>query len=152
EAMHGTLSPTKQQGGARSIGDSFYSVKQASLSPEVFNFYKIIQELGQFVSGALPSIFGGQLGSGSSRTAQEYTTSRSMALQRLQTPWKMLTIWWKEIFSKAIPLYMKLVKEDERFAQKDKLGNFVNTYIRKAELDGKIGDIELEPDEKLPIT
>lgn len=152
EAQPGTLSPIKQQGGGKNLSESFYTIKQASLSPEVFSFYKIIQELGQFVSGALPSIFGGQLGSGSSRTAQEYTTSKAMALQRLQTPWKMLTIWWKEIFSKAIPLYMKLVKEDEKFVKKDKLGNFVNTYIRKAELDGKIGDIELEPDEKMPVT
>jgi hypothetical protein len=152
EAMPGTLSPTKPTAGTRNIGESFFSVKQANLSPEVFTFYNILQELGQFVSGALPSIFGGQLGSGSSRTAQEYETSKNMALQRLQTPWKMLTVWWKEMFGKAIPAYMKEVKEDERYVKKDKLGNFVNTYIRKAELDGKIGDIELEPDDKMPVT
>jgi hypothetical protein len=152
EAMPGTITPTKPVAGSRNIGEAFYSSKSASLSTEVFDFYRIIQELGQFVSGALPSIFGGSPGAGSSRTASEYAMSKGMALQRLQTPWRMLTIWWKTIFGKVIPMYMKCMVEDERVVQKDKQGNFINVFIRKAEIDGKIGSIELEPDEKLPIS
>lgn len=151
EAMPGTLTPTKPVNSSKNISDAFHVSTTASLSPEVFNFYKIVQELGQFVSGALPSLFGGQQ-SNSSRTASEYSMSRSMALQRLQTPWKMLGIWWKEIFGKVIPLYIKNIEEDERHVEKDKSGTFINVFIRKAELDGKIGRIELEPDDKLPIT
>ncbi len=78
--------------------------------------------------------------------------SKGMALQRLQTPWKMMTIWWKEIFGKAIPLFMKIMVEDEKMVKKDNQGNFINVFIRKAEIGGSIGDIELEPDEKLPVT
>jgi len=152
EAMPGTLTPTKPVSGSKNIGEAFHTSQTASLSPEVFNFYRIIQELGQFVSGALPSIFGGSSGAGSSRTASEYAMSKSMALQRLQTPWKMMTIWWKEIFGKVIPMYMKNMTEDERMVEKDKQGNYINVFIRKAEIDGRIGSIELEPDEKLPIT
>lgn len=152
EAMPGTLTPTKPVSSSKNISEAFYSSHTASLSPEVFNFYRIIQELGQFVSGALPSLFGGQQGEGSSRTASEYAMSKGMALQRLQTPWKMMTIWWKEIFGKAIPLYIKNMVEDERMVEKDSQGNFINVFIRKAETDGKIGGIELEPDEKLPVT
>lgn len=152
EATPGTITAAKPQGGGKNISDGFYSLQTASLSPETFNFYRIIQELGQFVSGALPALFGGQQQAGSSRTASEYAMSKGMALQRLQTPWKMLTIWWKEIFGKVIPMYIKNVVEDEKMVQKDELGNFVNVFIRKAELDGKIGDIELESAEKLPIT
>lgn len=152
EAMPGTITPTKPVNSSKNIGEAFYQTKPASLSPEVFGFYKIIQELGQFVSGALPSLFGGQQAAGSSRTASEYAMSKSMALQRLQTPWKMMTIWWKNIFGKVIPMYMKEMKDDERFVEKDHLGNFINVFIKRAELEGKIGKIELEPDEKLPIT
>lgn len=152
ESQPGTITPVKVQGSGKNIGDSFYSLSTATLSPEVFSFYRIIQELGQFVSGALPSLFGGQQGEGSSRTASEYAMSKGMALQRLQTPWKMLTIFWKEIFGKVIPLYMKNMVEDERMVERDKMGNFINVFIRKAETDGKIGSIELEPDEKLPVT
>jgi hypothetical protein len=152
EAMPGTITPTKPVSGSRNIGESFYNLQTASLSPEVFNFYRIVQELGQFVSGALPSIFGGSQGAGSSRTASEYAMSKGMALQRLQTPWRMMTIWWKSIFGKVIPLYMKNMVEDERIVEKNDMGKFINVFIRKAELDGKIGSIELEPSEKLPIS
>jgi hypothetical protein len=152
EAMPGTLTPTKPVSGSKNLSDAFYTSKTASLSAEVFNFYQIIQELGQFVSGALPSLFGGQQGAGSSRTASEYAMSKGMALQRLQTPWKMMTIWWKEVFGKVIPMYIKNMTTDERIVEKNDQGNFINVFIRKAETDGKIGGIELEPDEKLPVT
>lgn len=155
EAQPGTLTPLKQISGTKNVGEGFFTLKQATLAPEVLNFYKIIQELGQFVSGALPSIFGGQLPSGSSRTASEYTTSKGMALQRLQTPWRMMLIWWKKIFGKAIPMYMKCIKDmgvDEKIVKKTDRGNFINVFIRQAELDGRIGDIELEADDRLPIT
>lgn len=152
EATPGTLSPTKAVAGSKSISEGFYTLQTASLSPEIFSFYQIIQQLGQFVSGALPSLFGGQQGGNSSGTASEYAMSKGMALQRLQTPWKMMTIWWKEIFGKVIPLYMKNMVDDERIVQKGDQGNFINVFIRKAEIDGRIGSIELEPDEKLPVT
>jgi hypothetical protein len=152
EAMPGTITPTKPVAGAKDIRSSFYSTKSAALAPEVMNFYRIIQELGQFVSGALPSIFGGNQAAGSSRTASEYAMSKGMALQRLQTPWRMMTIWWKSIFGKVIPMYMKNMVNDERVVEKNDMGKFINVFIRKAELDGKIGSIELEPDEKLPVS
>ena len=152
EAMPGTITPTKTVSGQKDIKSAFYTSQLASLSPELFNFYKIIQELGQFVSGALPSIFGGNQAAGSSRTASEYAMSKGMALQRLQTPWRMMTIWWKNIFGKVIPMFIKSMVDDERVVQKDDNGNFINVFIRKAEVDGKIGSVELEPDEKLPIS
>ncbi len=152
EAMPGTITPTKPVSGSRNISEAFYTTKNAALAPEIFNFYKIIQELGQFVSGALPSIFGGAQGAGSSRTASEYAVSKGMALQRLQTPWRMMTIWWKKIFGKVIPMYMKNMHEDEKIVEKNDSGKFINVFIRKAEMDGKIGSIELEPDEKLPVS
>lgn len=155
EAAPGTISPTKPVASNKSISEAFYSSKSAILAPEIFQLYRIIQELGQFVSGALPALFGGQQARGASKTASEYAMSKGQALQRLQTPWKMLTIWWKEIYAKVIPQYMKILVEgqgDERIVEKDKYGNFVNVFIRKAELGGKIGSVELEASEQLPIS
>ena len=152
EAMPGTITPTKPVSGSKNLGEAFYTTKSASLSPEVMNFYKIIQELGQFVSGALPSLFGGSQGSGTSNTASEYAMSKGMAMQRLQTPWRMMTIWWKNIFGKVIPMYMKNMVDDERIVEKNDAGKFVNVFIRKAEIGGKIGSIELESSDKLPVT
>lgn len=150
EATPGAIYPTKP-GAGKNIGDGFYEVKTATLSQEVLPFGEKIQEMGQLTSGALPSLFGGAQPN-SSKTAAQYSMSRAQALQRLQTPWKMFTFWWKEIFGKVIPSYIECAVEDEHYTTKDASGNFINVFIKKAELEGKIGDIELEASETLPLT
>lgn len=149
EATPGGVYEAKPKSG-KALGESFYEAKTATLSGEVLPFFNQVQNLGQMVSGALPSLFGGQLeGSG---TASEYSMSRAQALQRLQNVWKMLTLWWKNIFGKAIPTFIKEMKDDERNVERTADGNFINVFIRKAELEGKLGKIELEANENLPIT
>lgn len=150
EVSPGTIFPARPNAG-KSLSDAFYEIKTSTLSGEVMPFGQKVQEYGQLVSGALPSLFGGTM-PGGSQTASEYSMSRSNALQRLQTPWKMLQIWWKKIFAKMIPAYIEAMIEDERFVKKDDKGNFINVFIRKADLVGKIGEIELEATEGLPMT
>jgi len=151
EVSPGALVPTKP-GGGKQLQDAFYTVKTATLSGEVLPFTQQIQEAGQLVSGALPSLFGGSQ-PGGSKTAAQYSMSRAQAQQRLGTTWKMFNVWWKEIFGKAIPAYIKEIKDDEKFVQKDpSTGGFMNVFIRKAELEGKIGSVELESSEELPAT
>lgn len=152
ETTPGAIYPAKPKSG-KSLNDAFYEVKTSTLSTEVLPFGNQIQQFGQLVSGATPSIFGGQL-SGGSNTASEYSMSRSQALQRLQTTWKMFTFWWRDIYGKVIPAYIKCVQdqEDEKFVQKDSMGNFCNILIRKSELEGKIGSFEIETNENLPMT
>jgi len=149
EVLPGGVYPATPRAG-KSVQEGFYEVRTATLSGEILPFGQNIQSLGQLVSGALPSLFGGQMNE--SKTASEYSMSRSQALQRLQNTWKMFTIWWKQIFSKVIPAYIKDVKEDEKDVRQDTYGNFINVFIRKAELEGKIGKIELEANENLPLT
>ncbi len=150
EVRPGALFPATPKSG-KSLSDAFHEIKTANLSSEVLPFGQEIQQLGQLSSGALPSLFGGAQPN-SSKTASQYLTSKNQAMQRLQTPWKMLGTWWKELFSKVIPMYIKETVEDERFVTKDPLGNYINTFIRKSELEGKIGDVELEAAENLPIS
>jgi len=149
EVIPGGIYPATPKTG-RPLGEGFYEVKTATLSQEVLPFAQKVQEIGQMVSGALPSLFGGQMSG--SRTASEYSMSRAQALQRLQGTWKMLLLWWKNVFGKAIPLYIKEMKEDDKQVKKDEFGNFVNVFIRRSDLEGKIGSVELEANENLPIT
>jgi hypothetical protein len=150
EVSPGSLIPTKA-GSGKQIGEAFFTVKTASLSGEVLPFTQQVQEAGQLVSGALPSLFGGTQ-AGGSKTAAQYSMSRAQAQQRLGTTWKMFNIWWKNIFGKVIPAYIKELKQDERFVEKDKTGGFMNVFIRTAEVEGKIGSVELESSEELPAT
>ena len=149
EVIPGGIYPATPKSG-KPLSEGFYEVKTATLSQEVLPFAQKIQEIGQMVSGALPSLFGGQMSG--SRTASEYSMSRAQALQRLQSTWKMLLLWWKNVFGKAIPLYIAEMKDDDKSVKKDEFGNFVNVFVRRAELEGKIGSIELEANENLPIT
>jgi len=150
EVAPGSIYPVNAAPG-KSLQESFYELKTANLSPEVLPFFQKVQELGQLTSGALPSLFGGNLTSGGG-TASEYSMSRAQAMQRQQNTWKIFTSWWKDIYSKVIPMYIKEMQEDERDVQQNEAGSFFNAYIRKAETEGKIGRIELEANENIPLT
>ena len=151
EATPGMVIPTKPLGSSKSLQDGFYEVKTATLSQEVMPFVQFIQDMAQMVSGALPSLWGGAQPN-SSKTASQYSMARSQALQRLQNQWDMFRLWWKNIHGKVIPAFIECTLDDERFVEKDEQGNFINVFIRKAELQGKLGSIELEGAEQLPIS
>ena len=148
EVLPGEMIPVIPKTG-KSVADAFYNLQTTTFSAEILPFGNKVQELGQLVSGAIPSLFGGEMAG--SKTAAEYSMSRAQALQRLQNTWKMLCIWWKTIFSKVIPAYIKNVAEDERLVEKDKNGNFVNTFVRVSQLNGKIGRVELDASDQIPI-
>lgn len=149
--LPGGIFPAKTKAGG-SLAQGFHELKTASLSTEVMPFSQQVQSFAQLASGATPSIFGGQLEGAGGDTASGYSMSRAQALQRLQNHWKLFTTTWKTVFGKIVPMYIKLVKEDERDVQRDKNGNFVNVLIRKADLEGRIGKVELEANENLPMT
>lgn len=152
EVAPGTIYPAKPRAG-KSIGDAFYEIKTASLSREVLPFGQQIQSFGQLVSGAMPSLIGAASKQGS-KTASEYSMSRAQSLQRLQTTWKMLSVWWKTIFGKVIPAYIESVEEDERHVVEDSNapGNFINIFINRSDIQGKIGNVECEAADQLPTT
>jgi hypothetical protein len=134
----------------KTVSDGFYQLKTATLSAEVLPFFDVIQSLGQMASGALPSLFGGALDG--SKTASEYSMSQASARQRIQNIYKLFTHWWKEVKGKAIPIYINNLKVDENDVQKLPDGSFINLFIRISELEGKIGKIELEAADNLPLT
>jgi hypothetical protein len=49
-------------------------------------------------------------------------------------------------------MFIQETHEDERDVQRNKDGSFINVFIRKAEMEGKIGKVELEANENLPMT
>lgn len=149
ETTPGGVFPATAKSG-KGLSDGFMELKTATLSGEVLPFLNNVQSLGQMSSGALPSLWGGQLEG--SETASQYSMSNSNARQRLQNIWTMVRIFWKNSWGKAIPMYMKMVQHDEKDVRKDDNGNFINVFLRKSEMEGKIGKIELEANENLPYS
>jgi hypothetical protein len=150
EIAPGTIVPAKVKTG-KNLADSFYMLTTATLSQEVEPFSNQIQSMGQFISGALPSIWGGAEAGGTSRTAAQASMSRNQALQRLQNTWKMLNYWWARIHSKVVPAYIKYMLDDERLV-KEEYGCYINDWIKRSELEGKIGNVEAEAADQLPAT
>jgi hypothetical protein len=149
EVRPGSIYPAKPKTG-KSLQDSFFMTKTASLGPEVMPFGEKIEQLGQFTSGAMPGLFGGG-GPASQRTSGQAQLARNAAMQRLQTPWKMLNYWWKNVFSKVIPAYIEDMLEDERIVR-EVHNNYINDVIERAQLGGKIGNISVESSDSLPQT
>ena len=152
EVSPGSMYPTKTIGENRNISDGFHSLQTATVSPELGPFGAKINEMGQFVSGALPQVFGGS-SNASSRTASQYAMQRNGAQQRLANlTGRDINYFWKNIFAKVIPAYIKEMLDDERLVKEQGDNNFINVVIKKSQMDGKIGDIRLEAPEGLPAT
>ena len=152
ERRPGQIFPVKMPPG-QPIGAAFHSLRTASLSQELDVFIKRLDQDGQFVVGAFPSIYGGP-NIGGSKTFAEYSMSRSQALQRLSTYWKMLGSFWSDYIGRASRQFAKnLLSQgyDEKFVKKAG-GSFVNAWITRAELMGKVGSVEPEASENFPIT
>lgn len=150
EARPGQVFPVQKRPG-EPIGNSFYSISSGTLGKEVEVFAARLEKFAQFVVGSLPSVFGGQI-EGGSNTAKEYEMSRTQALQRLSTTWKLVTMWWGQVIGKATNSYAKELLEDEHFSIDKGGGNFMNVWIRRAHLEGKVGNAYAEASESIPIS
>lgn len=151
-AQPGMVTQAKPRPGS-SLADAFFTTKTAILSQEVDPVRQHIDQDGQFIVGSFPSVYGGPAVSGS-KTASEYSQSRAVALQRLGTTWKILCDFYAEFMGKSVVEYANMLLDegrDEKFAVKQ--GNsFVNTWIRSISLTGKVGKVEAEATEQLPIS
>lgn len=149
EARPGMLYPAKAR-PTMGLDSSFHTVKTAALSQEVDNFANRITDAGQLVVGAQPTIWGGAL-EGAGGTAREVEQSKASALQRLNLTWTMVKMWWAEVMSKSVRSFAVNLKDDEKFVQA-KGNTFVNVWIRRAEMTGKVGSIEPDVNEAFPIS
>ena len=152
-AKPGMMYPATKPIDGQGLASAFHSVKTATMSEESDLFLRRLDEKGQFVSASFPSIYGGPATSGS-KTAREYSESRSMALQRLGLTWNIEKYFWAGVMSKAVPLgisAMRATQQDENVVEKTTTG-FINNWIRQSDLNGRIGIVEADVDEELPQT
>ena len=150
EAMPGCIYQTKASRPGESLGSYFYTTDRSQLSREIAVFLRQLDQDAQFSIGSFPSIYGGP-SEGKSRTFAEYAASRQMALQRLSIVWNLITDWWVRTISGCVEMYVETIVEDEKYTQfKD--GNFINVWIKRSSMQGKIGGVEPEASESFPIS
>lgn len=135
---------------AGSLNDQFFQTKTAQLSDEIPTFQKQLEQYAQFVSGAYASIYGGAL-QGSGGTLGEYESSKNQSLQRLQLDWRLISNWWVQVMLIACNQYVKNINYDDKMV--DTSGpSYINTFIKQAELAGKVGRVEAEYSEAFPTS
>lgn len=151
-AQPGMVTGVKPRPG-KSIADAFHTTKTAVLSQEVTPLKQSMDTDAQFVLGSFPSVYGGTA-EGGSKTASEYAQSKAMALQRLGTTWKIACFFWSTFQARSAVEFANIIKEsgmDEKFAKKEG-DSFVNVWIRNSSLTGRIGRVEPEATEQLPVS
>ena len=149
EAAPGFIFPVKMRGN-RPVSEHFFTEPKATFPREVPGFIRNLDQDAQFATGSFPSIYGGP-SEGKSRTYSEYAASRQMALQRLSICNMLTTDWWMRTMELAVRTFADLVIDDERYVEFDS-GSYVNVWIRRSELSGKVGGVEPETSDAFPVS
>lgn len=119
------------------------------LDGNVYEHGNSLMELGQFVSGAYPSIFGG--GMPHNETAHGYAQARDAALGRLQMVWKKVKNFHADIMQIAIECFRENRTEDAELTVLQKSQEYASQYIALEDLQGNI-TVTLEDDDDWPAT
>jgi len=149
KAEIGAMRPARAKPGLN-LSASFYTSEKASMSKEADLFYMRLLEMGQFVTADYPSIFGGPM-QGGSKTLGEYQQSQHQAMQRLMLAWYQIVTLWKKTIKKAVVCMANYLENDTHFVQKQG-HSFINVFIRKQELSGHAGNVNVEGSDQFPTT
>ena len=152
EARPGYIYPARPRPG-QALNQSFFETGRATLAKEVGDFLNQLDKDGQFTVGDYPSLYGGP-GEVASRTLGEYQQSRVQALQRLSIAWVLFVQAWAKLIEKCVHMYVENLIEDERFVIPDqnKKDNYINVWIRKADMTGHVGEVEPVGADSFPMS
>ena len=149
EALPGYMFKAKARPG-KTLGESFYTEQKANVPKEVGPFRAALDKDAQFCVGSFPSLYGGP-SEGKSRTFSEYNASRQQALQRLTIIWQFIADFYRRDMEEMVRMFASMMIEDEHFTKQDN-GNYITVWIRKAQMQGKIGGVESEASDAFPMS
>jgi hypothetical protein len=149
EAMPGYMFKAKARPG-KSLAECFYTEQKAAVPREVGTYRQALDRDAQFVVGSFPSLYGGP-SEGKSRTFSEYNASRQQALQRLTIVWQFVADFYRRDMEEMVRMFAEMMIEDEHFTKLEN-GNYITTWIRKSQMQGKIGGVESEVSDAFPMS
>jgi hypothetical protein len=113
EARPCQVSPAKAPAG-RSLGEGFFEAKTSSISQEIDKFLNRLERVGQFVSGALPTVFGGSI-QGEVERLRATRSPRSWPSDS-KSP-ENRKVWWAGCL-KSVPEPLISMLTDEKYVEK----------------------------------
>jgi hypothetical protein len=137
----------RARGGSQRSLQELMHQPQIKIDSNIYNYGNSLIELVQVVSGALPSLFGGQLRG--NETASAYAQSRDQALGKLSLFWAVVKQHHADTMRLGVECFKKNRTGDAEAVILGKSNDFTSKYIRLADLRGNIR-AEPEADEDFP--
>lgn len=106
------------------------------VDPQLWNDGERLAEMGQFITGALPSIFGG--GISDLKTAAAYAQSRDQAMGRLSLVWKQMRVAEAREMTLAVECFRRNRADDVELVVEGQNGGFRSEYVRLNEIRGNV--------------
>jgi len=138
---------TKQPG--QSFRDQILQLAPSQVGGELIGYLdKLIGELSQFISGALPSLWGGEMENND--TASGYAQAKEGAMGRLGLTWREIKYFIADVMVDAVNCFRANRYEDVEIPLEGKSGEWHSEWIRQADLKGNLCAYP-ESDEEYPV-
>lgn len=122
---------------------------QLRVDSNIYSYGKDLIELAQVTSGAMPTIFGGQLKGND--TASGYSMAREQSLGKLNLFWRAVKQFHARLMLKAVEVFKEERTEDYEHVVEGKSGDFASKYVHLEDLKGNI-TAHPEADEDFPTS
>jgi ribosomal protein L37AE/L43A len=142
----GYIYPVKVPAG-QPISNAIHESRPGTIAGELFRHAEDLQQLGQFVSGSVPTVSGG---TEQSLKPSTYLADREQALGKLYVPWAHLRTFWAETMFLAVKEFSRWRTEDEFYALFGQRGEVEGKEVRLADLQGNF-DAYPEANENFPV-
>jgi hypothetical protein len=129
------------------INNVMYEGKPGQIAGEVFKHGDDLRTLGEFVSGAVPTVTGG---TEQSLKPTTYLSDKESALGRLYTAWLHLRLFWADIMLLAVKEFSRWRTKDEVYTLIGPDGEAKGMSVRLEDLQGNF-DAYPETNEQFPV-
>ena len=152
EIRQGMLYPVTAPGDGTPISQAFFSLKAGEVPPGIHHIDAKNDRDTEVVSGNFPSVAGAPQDEGS-KTLGEYQESRSFALQRLSLSWDIIKNFFADIMKVSVRNFVVNMGEaDEHNVVEQQGHQYVNLWISKVQLSGRVGNVDAEASESFPTS
>lgn len=124
----------RMNGGTSKTISEFFHQPQFKLDTNVYNMPKSLIEVGQIVSGIMPSLFGGPLKGND--TLGAYAQSSNQATEKLLMFWQAAKDHHATVMTQAVMAFQEYQTEDVTMSIVGESGETMAEYVRLSELQG----------------
>lgn len=142
----GMIYPIRMAVG-QNLSAAVYESRPGQIAGEIFKYGQDLRSLGEFLSGAVPTVSGG---TEMSLKPTTYISDKESALGRLYTAWLHLRMFWADVMALGVREFAKWRTEDEQYTAFGPDGSAQGKIIRLADLQGNF-DAYPETNEQFPV-